>query len=484
VIQPAISAAPTREPPRQNTTLALTAICLGFLLITLDATIVNVALGPIIADLGGSVSGAQWVVSGYTIAFASLLLSAGALADRIGARAGYAIGLIVFALGSTLCALAVSLPMLLAFRVIQGIGAAWLMPCSLALIGHTFTAAHHRRRALAIWGGASGIGLASGPLAGGLLTTALGWRTIFLVNVPLAAVCALLLVRHVPETRRQRHDLDPPGQALAILALATLTAGLIVAGRRGWTSGAPVGLLGVGALALLGFVTAERRSTGPMVEPALLRLPQLRIAVAIGLIFNFCLYGGLFCLALDLQRTFALDSLDAGLALLPVTLLTGLTAYLSGNAVKRFGEWRAMLSGLGAGVFAGTLVALTPSSAGVGALIGASAPLGLTALAMPSMTAVAIGSAPAERIGLASGLLNAARQTGGALGVAFLGALLGHDGISLRAAFSMIACLYAVGCVLARRGLSHHASVHDPPVGAFTRWGWRRRAGCRRQSDS
>jgi DHA2 family methylenomycin A resistance protein-like MFS transporter len=143
-------------------------------------------------------------------------------------------GLYVFAFGSALCTVAKSLPMLIAACVLQGLGAAWLMPCSLALIAHTFPDAHARRRALAIWGGASGIGLASGPVLGGVLTSAISWRAIFLVNVPVAAVAGLLLVRHVEETRRHQHDFDIPGQCLVIASLSALTGGFIVAGQRGW----------------------------------------------------------------------------------------------------------------------------------------------------------------------------------------------------------------------------------------------------------
>jgi MFS transporter, DHA2 family, methylenomycin A resistance protein len=175
--------------------LALAAISAGFLMITLDATIVNVALRAIGADLGGAPSTAQWVVDGYTVAFASLLLLAGSSADATGVRTGFLIGLTVFVLASAACAVANSVALLITARVAQGVGAAWLMPCSLALITHTFVEPQARRRALAVWGAMSGVGLASGPLVGGILVASVGWRAIFLANVPVGLAAAWLLTR-------------------------------------------------------------------------------------------------------------------------------------------------------------------------------------------------------------------------------------------------------------------------------------------------
>ena len=318
---------PIAQPARaatipRNHNAGLAAICLGFLMITLDATIVNVALGPIVSSLGGSLSAAQWIVNGYTLAFAALLLSAGALADRVGTRGGYLIGLAIFGLGSAVCCVAESLPTLIAARVVQGAGAAWLMPCSLALITHSFPEGQARRRALAIWGGASGVGLASGPILGGVLTSAISWRAIFLVNVPVAIVAAWLLVRHVSETRRHRHPLDLAGQSLAVIALSLLTAGLIVAGQHGWLSGITLVLLVVGFTATVAFTLVERTVNHPMVDPALFQRRTFSLSVGIGVIFNFTLYGGLFCLALDLHDVHGLNPFQTGLAMLPVTLVT------------------------------------------------------------------------------------------------------------------------------------------------------------------
>jgi DHA2 family methylenomycin A resistance protein-like MFS transporter len=437
--------------------LGLTAICLGFLMITLDATIVNVALGAIGSDLGGALSTAQWIVNGYALAFAALLLSAGALADRIGSRTGFLIGLAIFGLGSAACAGATSLTMLIAARIVQGAGAAGLMPCSLALIAHTFPDAHDRRRALAVWGGASGIGLAAGPVLGGVLTAAVGWRAIFLVNVPSAAAAAALLVRHVNEAQRHRQALDLPGQILAIATLAALTGGFITAGSQGWGARLTVTLLAAGTASAAGFVLVERAVTHPMVDPVLFRERAFAIAVAIGAVFNFCLYGAIFCLAIDLRQAHGLDALDTGLALLPMTIVTGTMAFISGRVIPRAGEWRVILAGLAAGATGALLVALNTSRGPLAALIASSVPLGFTALAMPAMTAVAMTHAPRHRIGLASGVFNASRQTGGALGIAVLGTLLaaGQGPVSLHVAFVATAGCYAAAVALALGGHRH-----------------------------
>jgi MFS transporter, DHA2 family, methylenomycin A resistance protein len=434
-------------------TLGLTAISLGFLMITLDATIVNVALGPIGNDLGEAVSAAQWIVNGYTLAFAALLLTAGALADRLGLRTGFLAGLAVFAVGSAACAGATSLAGLIAARVVQGAGAAALMPCSLALIAHMFPDPDDRRRALGVWGGASGIGLAAGPVLGGIVTAALGWRAIFLVNVPIAAVGAQLLRRHVPETPRHRHPLDLPGQTISTLGLAALTGGFITVGSQGWGASLTLALLTAGIVSTAGFALLERNVGYPMIDPVLFRERTFPIALALGSIFNFCLYGSLFCLAIDLHRAHGLGPLDTGLALLPMTIVTGSMAFLSGHLVNRIGEWTAIVVGLAAGAGGALLIALAPTG-GIATLILSSLPIGVTAVAMPAMTAVAMSHAPPQRVGLASGVFNASRQTGGALGVAVLGALLsaGNGHLALDAAFLAAACVYAGGIVLALAG--------------------------------
>jgi DHA2 family methylenomycin A resistance protein-like MFS transporter len=442
-------------PPHRARRLGLAAICLGFLMITTDTTIVNVAVGPIVADLGGSLSAAQWIVSGYTIAFATFLLSAGALADRIGSRVAFVAGLTLFWLASLACAAAPSIGTLIAARAVQGLGAAALMPCSLALITHMFPAGAERRGALAAWGGISSIGLAAGPVVGGALVDSVGWRLIFLVNLPIAALSLAGVLAYVTETPRHRHPFDLPGQALIIVALGGLSGGFILAGSLGWGAPETVALLALGILAALGFWQVERRVSLPMIPPELFRRRQFRTVVTVGGIYNFCFYGNLFCLSLFFHEELGLSPFDTGLALLPLTLVIGVIAFNSGRMIARLGEWRAMVWSLAAGAVGATVLAVLGGDS-VAVTIIASLPFAAVSLCMQAMTALAMEGTPVERIGLAAGVQNAARQAGGALGVALLGTLLAAGtGLSLHLPIGLIAVLELVALgitVTGRRG--------------------------------
>jgi DHA2 family methylenomycin A resistance protein-like MFS transporter len=377
------------RPTRRG--LALAAISAGFLMITLDATIVNVALGAIGADLGGAPSTAQWVVDGYIVAFASLILLAGSLADRIGVRKGFLVGLAVFVLASAACADAGSVAFLIAARVAQGLGAAWLMPCSLALIAHTYAEPQARRRALAVWGAVSGVGLACGPVIGGILVASVGWRAIFLANVPVGLAAAWLLIRNADERTVRR----------------------------------------------------------PLIDPAIFRNTTFATAVVVGFLFNFCLYGSIFCLAVALERLRGLGALETGFALLPMTAATAAMALLSGRLVPRLGEWPVLVAGLTSGAAGAALVALN-GNANLGLLLICTVPIGCTALAMPAMMGLAIASAPGLGLGRSAGVFNTSRQAGGALGVAVLGSVLTAGGsLSLGPAFLLVACAYGLAVVLA-----------------------------------
>jgi DHA2 family methylenomycin A resistance protein-like MFS transporter len=450
---------PARAPAarsRRAARLGLAAICAGFLIITIDATIVNVALGPIVADLGGSLAGAQWIVSAYTIAFATFLLSAGAWSDRIGSRRAFLIGLGLFGLGSAACAAAPSMGTLIAARAVQGLGAALLMPCSLALITHNFPAGQERRSALAAWAGISGVGMAVGPILGGFLTDSIGWRAIFLVNLPVAALAAVGILGYVAETGRHRLPLDPPGQVLVVIALGAISGGFILAGDIGWTAVATLALLVAGIAAAVGFWRVEGTVALPMLPPELFHNRRFSLLVGIAGMFNFCLYGSLFCFTLYVHEVLGLSPLDTGLALVPMALLLVACAFSSSRFIARVGEWRSMVTGLSLGGLAAVLLA-TVGGHSTAAAILTSLPFGGVALCMPAMTALAMAEAPPERIGLASGVQNASRQAGGALGVALLGTLLGAGtGLSLHLPLTVVAAFYAaaIGLTLGGRRLA------------------------------
>ena len=284
--------------------LALTGICLGFFLVLFDATAVNVATGGIARGLGASVITLQWVLNAYTVAFAALMLTAGSLGDRWGARRVYQGGAALFAVSSAVCAAAPNATTLVTARAVQGIGAAAVVPCSLALIAHRYPEPVARARALGIWGGVSGIGLTAGPVMGGWLVAALGWRSVFLVVVPVSAVSIALIAARTAEIPRHaatRPDLR--GQLLAVASLVALTASLTMTSTLGWSSPLVLGLLAVAVALGACFVVAEHRVSEPMLPPALFRSSAFSGATGVGLLFNFGLYGVLFCITIFLERT-------------------------------------------------------------------------------------------------------------------------------------------------------------------------------------
>jgi MFS transporter, DHA2 family, methylenomycin A resistance protein len=432
--------------------IGLAAICSGFLVVTLDALIVNVALGPIVEDLGGSLSGAQWVVSAYTLVFATFLLTMGAWSDRIGSKRAFLIGLAIFAVASAGCAAAPTMAALIAARAVQGLGAALLMPCSLALITHMFPAGPQRRGALAAWGGISSVGMVGGPVLGGVLVDTVGWRTIFLVNLPVALIAAVAMSAYVAETPRHRHPFDLPGQVLVVTALGGLSGGFIAAGSAGWDAPETIGLLVLGVLAVLGFWRTERAVPLPMIPPEIFRNRQFSLVVAIAGIFNFGVYGTIFCLSLLYHEKLGLSPLATGLALLPLVGVIMSIAFTSARLIGWLGEWRSVVIGLSGGTVGAVLLAAIGGDSTV-VTMACTVPFGTVALAMQAMTALAMEGAPVERIGLASGIQNAARQAGGALGVALLGTLLSTTGtLALHIPLSAVAAFYLLGLALALYG--------------------------------
>jgi MFS transporter, DHA2 family, methylenomycin A resistance protein len=421
----------TPERAAASSRLALVVICLGYFMVIVDTTVVNVALPAIGRDLHGGVAGLQWVVDAYTLSFAGLLLTGGALAERLGGRRVFGAGLVVFAAASAACGLAPGLEFLVAARLVQGAGAALLVPSSLVLLQAAYPTRAGRARAFGAWGAIAGIGAASGPVVGGLLVTAWSWRGVFFLNLPFAAAAMALAGRAVPASARRARDVDLPGQILAIAGLALLTWSLVRAGQAGWTSPLVVTGLALSAAAWAGFGWAEYRAADPMLPPGLLRRPSFGAGGAVGLLINLGFYGQLFLMSLYLQDVRGYSALVTGLALLPEAALLVVASTTSGRIMARTGPRTPMLAGLvlgGAGLL-GLVAAGAATSYPLLVAPMAAAGFGM-ALTMPAATAAVIEAAPADRGGIASGVINAARQAGGVLGVALLGSL-----VHARAAF-------------------------------------------------
>ena len=451
----AAASTPANPAGRGRATAALISVCLGFFVIQLDVTIVNVALPAIQHQIGGSLAGLQWVVDAYTLALASIMLTAGSTADRIGARKTFTVGLAAFAVGSAACAAAPTLGVLVAARAVQGLGASAMLPCSLALLVHQFPDPRARARALGVWGGMGSLGVALGPVAGGVLVTLAGWRSIFLVNVPICLVTIVLLRRYATESpAKPDRKPDLPGLLLGVTMLAAITASFITAGEQGWLAPLPGALLVAGLISGWLFVRAERRHPHPLLPLTLFRSRQLSGATGVGMLFNLVLYGTLLCLSLYLQQARHESVLATGLLLLPSSVFVGVGSLASGRLTARLGPRPPMIAGLALAAAGTALLATAGTSTPLALIVAGSLLIGLISLAMPAMVAVVVGAAGPEHAGVASGILNAARQSGGALGVAVLGSLLGHVP-SLHVPLLVATAGYLVAIALAWTTLRH-----------------------------
>ncbi|MFF5972803.1 MFS transporter [Streptomyces sp. NPDC012769] len=402
---------------------ALTAALLGFALITLDTSVVNVALPAIGADLGAGMTGLQWVVDSYTLPFAALLLSSGALADRIGASRAYAAGVVVFTLASAACGLAPGLPALLAARTVQGAAAAVMLPASLALVREAYGDPARRARAVSLWAAGGTVAVALGPVVGGALTTAWSWRGIFFVNLPLGLLALALLAR-VARSPRRPVPLDLPGQLTAVVALTALTFAAIERGPRVWWA------LGVAAVSFAAFLVIEARRRHPMVPLDLFRRVPVVVAVTAGAANTVAFYGMVFVFSLFFQQVLGLSALGAGLMFLPMTGLLAGVNVLSARVAARYGSRLPIVVGQVVAV-AGLLGLLTVDAGTprpVQALLLVPLALGC-GFSLPPLIATMLEAVPAERAGTAAGLLNAVRQTAGALAVAVFGSLAAAGGV-------------------------------------------------------
>lgn len=445
------------ESSRPNLTAFI--VCLGCVVVLLDVSIVNVALQRISNGLGGRVSDLQWIVDAYTLAFASFLLTGGTAGDRYGNKQVFGAGFVLFTLASVFCGTANTLPVLIIARVIQGVGAALIIPCSLTLLNHAFDDAAQRAKAFGWWAGSGGVAVAGGPLIGGLLVNWFGWRSIFFVNLPIGIVALLLTIRYIREEKPlPGRRIDLGGQILSLFALAALTTVLIEGTNWGWLSPPIIGLGVAFALLSLLFVWLEARQPDPMLPLALFRSPQFSVATSLGLLLSFPFYGLIFTLSLYFQQVCHYTPMQTGLAFLPVTgLLTVMNVYAGRLAAKR-GVRFPIVAGLvigGAGFF--WLAFAARAEASYTAIlwpllcIGAGVPL-----ILPPVTSVVLASVDRPQVGLASAILNAGRQVGAAAGVAVLGSLVssGHTFVGgFRVALVVSGVIYIFGTFLAVRYL-------------------------------
>ena len=472
----------------------LAAAVLGFFMITLDALVASIAVPSIRDDLGGGITGLQWVLDGYTLMFATLLLSAGALADRIGARRAFAGGLVVFGVASAACGLAPSLIALVVARFVQGGSAAVLMPSSMSLIRQAFPDPARRARAVATWGMGGAIAASSGPLLGGLLTLA-SWRMIFFVNVP-AGVAALALLSRTGASPRRSVPFDALGQAAAVLAMGALTYGAIEAGTAALTAPRVVAAFCVAVAGLAAFAVTQARGAHPMVPRGLLRTREVPVAVVVGFAFVVGYYGVPFVMSLYLQSLRGLSPLAAGAAFVPMMASGASLTLASPRLTERVGA-RALVSGgmvlMAAGLVSLALVGAAGAGAGpvpVWVLAVLMMPVGLAApLVTPPVAMVLLSSVPADQAGTASGVYNTSRQAGGALAVAVFGALLAHRATflaGLRASLLLaagVALAAAVaGLLLPRHRKGGELTELVPELPAFREApGGSRRSACSRR---
>jgi MFS transporter, DHA2 family, methylenomycin A resistance protein len=409
----------------------LVATSLGLSVVQLDVSIVNVAIKSIGADLGGGVSGLQWVVNAYTIAFAACILTAGSIADRIGARRLFVGGFVLFMVASAVCGVAPDLGVLIGARAVQGLAAALLVPSSLALLSHTYTDGRARTQAVGIYLSGASLALSGGPLVGGVLIAAIGWRAIFFINVPVALCGIFLTVRFTNETTRlAERGVDVPGQLAAIATLVLLVGSTIEGGVHGFA--ATDVLAGYAAALACGglFVWFEARGRSPMLPLSLFRSRVFSACSVAGLLINTAFYGLIFVISLFFQRVQGLSPLVTGLALAPVMIGIVASNLVSARMQERFGATRVLA--LGAAILAAGSAWMLSVGAGTsyGAIVVPLTALGVgVGLVVPTVTVQLLGSVDRSRSGVASGTLNTLRQTGSAVGVALFGSLLaGSDG--------------------------------------------------------
>jgi EmrB/QacA subfamily drug resistance transporter len=412
---------------------------MSLLIVSLDVTIVNVALPSIGHDFHASLSGLQWTVDAYTLVLASFLMLSGSAADRLGRRRTFVAGLIIFITGSLLCSLAPNLTGLIAFRMLQALGGSMLNPVAMSIITNTFTDPKERAQAIGVWAAVVGFSMALGPIIGGLLVDSVGWRSIFWINVPIGLLAIVLALRFVPESKAAvSRKVDVRGQALVIVLLASLTFAIIQAPSYGWTSASTLVVFSISFVSLVTLVGWEQRCAEPLINLRFFRSAPFSTATLVAVASFAGLGGFLFLNTLYLQEVRGLSALGAGLDTLPMAAMTLVVPPLSGLLVGRRGARLPLFLG-GAGILLGSLLLVrlsvtTPFSWLFFAYVVFGFGFGFV---NPPITNAAVSGMPRAQAGVASAIASTSRQVGATIGVAIVGALVGSKiGVTSRVAFT------------------------------------------------
>jgi EmrB/QacA subfamily drug resistance transporter len=405
---------------------ALGVLCVAVLIVNLDNTILNVALPTLVRDLNAGSSDLQWIVDAYVIVFAGLLLTAGSLADRVGRKRTFLAGLAVFAVGSAWAAFSGSVTMLIAARAGMGVGGALLIPSTLSIISDMYRVPGERQRAISLWAATTGVGVALGPIMGGLLLAHFWWGSVFLVNVPIAVAGLIAAALWVPDSRNPEASApDLAGAVLSIAGIGLVLWAIIEGPSKGWASAAVLAAGAAGFAVLAAFVVWERFSAHPMLHLGFFRSRAFGAAIPAVATVNFGLYGALFVLTQFLQFSLGLSPLAAGVRVLPAAVAVVVIAPLSAVGVRLFGPKLTMAAGLAVIATGLWLVSGVTVSTGYGGIVAGMILLGAGAgLALPTASGSVVGSVPRAHAGVASATNTTANQVGGALGVAVVGSLL------------------------------------------------------------
>ena len=419
-------AAPTDQPVHTNRRMWLTlfAMCFALFMIMLDNTVVNVALPTIQKDLHPSQSQLQWIINAYILVFAALILLGGKLGDRFGRKRLFMVGLVGFTVWSAACALATTTDQLIVFRALQGTGAAIMNPLSLSILVATFPRPK-LPQAIGIWAGISGLGLALGPLVGGYLTQHVGWSAVFWINVPIGVIAIVAVLMAVRESSDSTvKSLDVVGTILVTAGLFGLTYALIGTSDSAWVSVRTLGLIGLSAALLAAFVWWESRHDEPMVPLAFFKSRVFSTSIIVAILVGFGLYGALFVITLYMQNIRGYDAIGAGIRTLPLTMAVMFVSPLAGRLNARLGSAKLMGGGMAIACIAMLGLRLIEFDSPYSHIWPFYVMLGAgIALTMPAMSAAAMGAIDPRKAGVGSGVLNAARQVGGALGIAILGSV-------------------------------------------------------------